>query len=108
MLLVVGNAGDSVLAPAVGARAGMVVGEEIPGVTSLAVVLTHGPPLPFTEVGSPLLPKNLPFPGLFKSALFSVHTAPPRLFACNSSGVIGSIPIIIFYQTGRWPPSSHA
>ena len=33
VLFVIGNAGDAVLAPAVGARAGMIVGEEIPGVT---------------------------------------------------------------------------
>ena len=33
VLLVIGNAGDAVLAPPVGARAGLVVGEEIPGVT---------------------------------------------------------------------------
>jgi hypothetical protein len=37
-LHVVGNACDAVLAPAVGARAGVIVGEEIPGVTVLAVV----------------------------------------------------------------------
>ena len=33
VLLVIGNASDAVLAPAVGARAGLIVGEEIPGVT---------------------------------------------------------------------------
>ena len=33
VLLVIGNASDAVLAPAVGARAGLIVGEEILGVT---------------------------------------------------------------------------
>jgi len=72
-LLVVGDAGDAVLAPAVSARAGMIVREEVPGVTPLAVVLTDRAPLPFTEVGSPLLPKDLPFPGLCQPFLFCVH-----------------------------------
>ena len=80
LLLVVGDAGDAVLAPAVGARAGMVVGEEIPGVAAFAVVLAHGPPLPFAEIGSPLLPQDFPFPCLFESALFCVHRIPPVLF----------------------------
>jgi len=36
VLFVIGKAGDAVLAPAVGARARMIVGEEIPGVTELS------------------------------------------------------------------------
>ena len=76
-LLVIGNAGDAVLAPAVGARAGMIVGEEIPGVAAFAVVLAHGSPLALAEVGPPLLPGDLLLPGLFKSDMFGCHTAPP-------------------------------
>ena len=55
-LLVIGDAGDAVLAPAVGAGAGMIVGEEIPGIAVFAVVLAHRSPLPLAEVGPPLLP----------------------------------------------------
>ena len=55
-LLVVGDAGQAVLAPAIGARAGLVVGEVVPGVAALAVVLAHGAPLAFAEVGPPLFP----------------------------------------------------
>ena len=66
-LLVVGNAGDAVLAPAVGARAGLIVGEEIPGVTRFAVILPHRPPLPLAEVRSPFLPCCLLFTGLFQA-----------------------------------------
>ena len=66
-LLVIGNAGDAVLAPAGCARAGMIVGEEIPGVTPFALVLAHGAPLSFAEVRSPLLPGSLLFSRLFKS-----------------------------------------
>ena len=59
MLLVVGNAGDAVFAPAIRAGAGVIVGEEVPGVAVLAVVLAHGAPLPFTEIRPPLLPGGL-------------------------------------------------
>ena len=69
-LLVIGNAGQPVFAPAVGARAGVIVGEEIPGVAPLAVVLAHGSPLPLAQVRPPFLPCDLPLAGLLKSILF--------------------------------------
>ena len=76
VLLVVGNAGDAVFAPAVGARAGMVVREEVPGVAVLAVVLAHGAPLSFTEVRPPLLPGGLQLASLVQSDLFCGHESP--------------------------------
>src|SRR5262249_42106133 len=61
-LPVVGDAGQPVLAPAVGAGAGLVVAEIIPGVATLAVVLANGPPLTLTQIGPPLLPGDLLLP----------------------------------------------
>ena len=55
-LVVVADAAQAVLAPAVGARARLVVGEVVPGVAVVAVVLAHRAPLPLAQVGSPLLP----------------------------------------------------
>ena len=55
-LLVVGDAGEPVLAPAVGARARLVVAEVVPGVAVVAVVLAHGAPLALGEVRPPLPP----------------------------------------------------
>ena len=75
-LLVVGDAGEAVLAPAVGARAGLVVGEVVPGVAAFAVVLADGPPLAFAEVGPPLLPGGLLLPGLFEPDVFRGIMAP--------------------------------
>src|SRR5438094_2245483 len=40
-LLIVGDPGQAVLAPAVRARAGLIVAEVVPGVAALAVVLAH-------------------------------------------------------------------
>jgi hypothetical protein len=57
-LFVIGKAGDAVLAPAVGARAGLIVGEEIPRVSPFAVVLADRAPLPLAEVGPLFLPRD--------------------------------------------------
>ena len=61
-LFVIGNAGDAVFAPAIGARAGLIVGEEIPGVSVLAVVLADRSPLALAEVRTPFLPVDLAAP----------------------------------------------
>ena len=58
-LLVVREAREPVLAPPVGARAGLVMGEVVPGVAVVAVVLADRAPLPLAEVGSPLLPGDV-------------------------------------------------
>src|SRR4029450_8966661 len=73
VLLVIGNPGDAVFAPAVGARAGMVVREEVPGVAVLAVVLAPVSPLPFPEVRSPFLPGRFHLARLFQSVVFGCH-----------------------------------
>ena len=55
-LVIVGDAGDAVLAPLVGARPRLIVAEVAPRVTVGAVVLAHGAPLPLAEVRAPRLP----------------------------------------------------
>ena len=57
-LLVVGHAGDPVLAPAVGARARVVVREVAPRVAAAAVVLADRPPLALAQVWAPGLPRR--------------------------------------------------
>ena len=56
VLVAVGNAHQTVLAPAVGARAGVLVRKVVPGRAVRAVVLAHRAPLPLGEVGPPALP----------------------------------------------------
>lgn len=75
-LPVVGDAGDAVLAPAVGAGAGMVVGEKIPGVAVFAVVLPDRPSLPLRKLRPPFFPKNTFFTRFIKPDLFGGHGAP--------------------------------
>ena len=55
-LLDVAEAGQAVLAPAVGAGAGMIVREVGPRVAVGAVVLADRAPLPFAEVRPPQIP----------------------------------------------------
>ena len=76
-LLVVGDAGQTILAPAVGARARLVMGEVVPGVAAFAVVLADRAPLPFAQVRSPLLPGSLALPSSFQSIVFSRHGCVP-------------------------------
>ncbi len=55
-LLDVREAGEAVLAPAVGPRASLVVRQVLPRRAVLAVVLPHSPPLPLREVRAPVVP----------------------------------------------------
>src|SRR5690348_15277920 len=69
-LLLVGHPGQPVLAPAIGAGAGLVVTEVVPRVTGLAVVLARGAPLPLAQIRSPLLPGDAAIPRLCQTIQF--------------------------------------
>src|SRR5262249_8880512 len=58
-LFLIAEPGQPILPPVIGARAGLVVAEVVPGVSIGAVVLANGSPLPFAEVRSPLLPGDV-------------------------------------------------
>ena len=72
-LVVVGDAQDAVLAPAVGAGAGVVVRKVIPRLAGRAVILAHGSPLAFAQVRPPLAPIRLPQTLLFQPLLLRIH-----------------------------------
>ena len=72
-LLVVGDAGQPVLAPAIGAGAGLVVGEVVPGVAVLAVIFADGPPLSFAEVRPPLFPGGFLLARCVEPVVFRGH-----------------------------------
>ena len=75
-LLVVGNPGQPVFAPAVGARSGLIVREVVPGVAALAVIFADGSPLPFAQIGPPFFPGSLLLLRFLESNLFVGHDAP--------------------------------
>ena len=55
-LALVADPCDAVLTPAIRARPRLLMGEVVPRIAVLAVVLAHRPPLPLREVGTPRLP----------------------------------------------------
>src|SRR5262245_42443604 len=72
-LAVVGNAGQSVFAPVVGARPRLVMAEVVPSIAIFAVILTHGPPLAFAQVWSPFFPWSVGVGRVVETLLFAVH-----------------------------------
>ena len=78
-LLIVGDSRQAIFAPAIGARAGLIVREIIPGVAPFAIVLADGSPLPLAEVRTPFLPGGDGVASLVQSDLliqashFSTH-----------------------------------
>src|SRR5689334_18112231 len=70
---VVAESSDALLAPSVGARARLVVGQVVPCFPLEAHVLSDGSPLSFAEVGTPLLP------GGFAAACFGEAVVLSRL-----------------------------
>ena len=80
-LPIVGDAGNAVLAPAVGARARLVVREVEPGIAVLAVILANGSPLPLTQVRTPHPPGHararLAEPVFLSCQLLAAHGSSP-------------------------------
>jgi hypothetical protein len=71
-LLVFGQAGEAVLAPAVGPGAGLIVGEVVPGVAAPTVILPHRAPLALAQVRAPLLPGRFTVTGLLQADGFGI------------------------------------
>jgi hypothetical protein len=72
-LALVADAEQPVLAPAVGARARLVVREGLPRVAVAGVVLAHRPPLALGQVGTPRLPRDLAGPRGLQSLVLGSH-----------------------------------
>src|SRR5215831_1522039 len=53
------------------------MGKEVPRIAVGAVVLAHGAPLPFREIGTPALPVRLSFPVFLQSEFFFGHDVSP-------------------------------
>src|SRR5512147_3157622 len=76
-LLLVADPPEPILAPAIGARAGVIVGEEIPRVTPRTIVLADGPPLTLGQIRAPLLPQLFLLASFFEAEMLSsLHRTP--------------------------------
>ena len=78
-LVVVAQAQQAVLAPPVGARAGVVVGKVVPGVAVGRIVLAHRPPLAIGEIGAPAAPVRRACACLRESLRFFRHRVLPTV-----------------------------
>ena len=72
-LLLVAQSPQPVLAPAIGARARLVMAEMSPGVTIGAIVLAHRTPGPLRQIGPPQTPVRGSGPLLLKALLLGVR-----------------------------------
>ena len=75
-LLVVGDAGQPVLAPVIRPRARLVVAEVIPGIAVLAVILAHGAPLALAQSKGPTFQGVFWFASFVEALLFGCHGVP--------------------------------
>src|SRR5271166_5172937 len=80
-LVVVAEPGEAVLTPVIGARAGLIVGEIVPRIAVLAVVLADRAPLAFAEIRAPLLPRHPLLPRLVETQFIR------RLRRCGAGGL---------------------
>jgi hypothetical protein len=75
-LLTIADAGEPVVAPAVGPGAGVVVRKVLPGVSVSGVVLPHRAPRAFAQVRTPPFPVEPSRASFFQAGLFVRHLAP--------------------------------
>src|SRR5215813_7654195 len=73
-LVIIGDAAQPVLAPAIGARPRMIVRKILPGFAGRTVVLADGAPLALAEVRSPSAPVAAPRPSFDNPIPFSGHS----------------------------------
>jgi len=86
LLMAVADAGNAVFVPAIGARAGGVVRDGLPGRAIRAVILAHGSPGSFAEVRAPALPVRRAFFGFRESAFLGCHDQVPKgSLACRAA-----------------------
>src|SRR6516225_9606549 len=76
-LVLVGNSGEAILAPAISAAARLIVRKGIPRRSVGAVVLAHRAPLPLRQVRTPALPVCLSFLIFLQAKFFSGHGCSP-------------------------------
>src|SRR6267142_2676641 len=70
-LVMIAEAGEAILAPSIGAAAGVVVRQVFPRVAVWAVIFTHRAPLALAEICAPFAPQTIL--GLVSHLLFDTH-----------------------------------
>src|SRR4029077_15397275 len=76
-LVMIAESGDAILAPSIGAAAGVVVRQVFPRVAVWAVIFTHRAPLALAEICAPFAPQTIL--GLVSHLLFDSKMLGPAL-----------------------------
>src|SRR5690349_3000391 len=90
MLMPVADSADTVLSPAIGVRASLIVRKIIPRVAVWAIILTDRPPLAFGKIRTPSLPVSLSRRGRSKPLVFLGDQSLPLFVRSLSGGLVGS------------------
>src|SRR4051794_34210186 len=114
--LVVGDAQQAVLVPAIDARAGVLMREVVPGAAVGRVVLADGAPLALGQVGAPAVPGGALVARRFEAGAFGVavgnhasapsRTTAPLRAADRASVTTSTYTLIASAFAVRWPSIS--
>src|SRR5262249_38636919 len=69
-LAVVRDPGETIFSPSISTRPRLVMRKVVPGIAIIAVIFANRPPLPFPEIGTPLLPGHMGLAGCIQTLLF--------------------------------------
>src|SRR5208337_3566949 len=92
----IADTGHAVFAPVIGARAGLVMSEVVPGVSVLAVVLANCTPLPLAQVGPHFLQGAL---WVAKNCCFLSPSSVPASSSLADSGFWDISCLVLFGRT---------
>src|ERR1044071_7047971 len=100
-LLVVANSRKTVFPPAVGARAGLIKAEIVPGIPVVTVIFAHRPPLTLAQVRPPSSPRRVQISHRFESSMFLSHGALLGLCPSSRARWPSCYGTVRFFFTGR-------
>src|SRR4051794_20372283 len=78
---------QTVFPPVISARACLIVGEVVPCISISTVILPHGSPLPFAQIGSPFLPGHGAFLSIQKTFVLSAGIRVWHDVRCSGGGL---------------------
>src|SRR6266481_5808433 len=94
----VGESGDAVLTPSIGAAACVIVRKIVPGIAMRTVVFAYGAPLALAQVGPPFLPGGGLRRAFRQPASFDVHGLSPRRRGGRSKTRGGLLPFAVDFR----------
>src|ERR1700757_3006199 len=91
LLLVIGDPSQTILSPAIGTGTGLVMTEIVPRIPVRTIVFANGTPLPFTEIRTPLFPRDTGFTGIIQAFLLI-------RFSISNGRLLAGCHVLSFYR----------